>query len=205
MDIFFSALSAVFSFLTAIIACLALNSWKYQMKANVKIKFLDDLTSELICYCGELININDYLKFIVDIEYKSYEVKLQDTYNDESGIVKYIKCKGRERAKLIFGYLDKARLVSSRIESLMIRGQFYRFNQFEELNSAIDELLLISKHIEGIAFVLSNSSFYLPNADIQESLSNVVKIEPDKINECLRNKEQNSLKYIGRYYNQLIL
>ncbi|WP_151194488.1 hypothetical protein [Cysteiniphilum sp. JM-1] len=174
------------------------------MKANMKIKWLDNLVSEIHHYCDELINVDQCLKFIVNIEYKSYGVRLEKNYNDDSGIVKYIKSKGRERSELVFGYLDKARLISSRIESLMIRGKFYGFDELERLNASIGSLLGIAIGIQEYAVILSHDTMYLANKDIQESLTTVVSICPNKIQEPREKAETNCLDMVEKYYDKLI-
>lgn len=205
MDMFLDVFSAGCLLFTAIIAWYSLNSWKDQLKVNLKIKFLDGLTGEIFYYNSEIRNCIDVLKFfIVDIEYKSYDVQQEKTYSDESGIVKYIKAHGVERSKLIFNYLDKARLVSSRIEALMIKGQFYGFDEFENLSESIKGLFEVGKGIESYAFILGNDSMYLANEDIQKSLAKIVNICPSEIKVAKDKAETNCLDIIKTYYAKVI-
>lgn len=187
----------------AFFAWIGLQTWEKQTHTQKKLQFVDDLNDAVNEY---ILAMNIPIEFVSNFEigikyYTEAEVSRGDT-NENAGFIKYIEKNGKEQGKWLFETLEKARPLSSRIHSLIIKGQILNFNDYNKTFQHCKMLMWSHDLISGFAMLLSSTSLNWENDLVQANLNSYREIRSSEISENLATHQIKVLKFCQRIYKE---
>jgi hypothetical protein len=165
----------------AIIATLALTTWKRQSSAQRKADFMDDLVESVHKFIG-LMATPIYIVKIVKIGVESYTHHHQlDHSLPNPEAVAYIQNRGKEDAKQLSESLNLCDEPVSRIATLVVKGQVFGFKNYHECQNACAILISQYKRIGALQSIIGRPSLNWENSKVQEVLSKAIALDADEI------------------------
>jgi hypothetical protein len=198
-------LTAVASIWVAVIATLALRTWKYQTRAEKHIKFMDGLTDTVHEYIQAMGSPIEMLKCIeIAIEAHSEVVSLQHADAKYAGVISYIVKDGKAHQTRLLEYLDKVRPIMSRMTSLAVKGQVMGFKNYRQCYGACKMLGWSYGQIEAVAMIIGETHLNWANEKVQQALDDVMTVKSHSIRENIEKHNGIFLEFVKQNYKSLL-
>lgn len=185
-------LQLIVSIGTLAVACNALQTWKTQRKTEHITSFLDELTTEqhkFITRISAPVSMLNVIKIGIDSR-----VPLRE--NDpkhHKAIISYIQEHGREDAKRFSNLLNECENSYNQIKSLLIKGQIYNINQFDELKESCEDITKYYTGLNAFSIIIGHDTAYWKNPEVEDSLDIVNSVLGTDISD---NIEKAQKKYV---------
>jgi len=176
-----------------IIATIALTTWKWQIRAQKHIDFIDELTDTvhtfILLTSGPLASLK-FAKIAID----SYSTTYKDTEELKNiGAIEFIKNEGKITREDIQKQLGALRPILSKMKSLAAKGQVFGITDYFKCQKACEMLEWSYNQIEAFSAIIGETTLNWKNPKVQGVLQKILSIDPEQIEKNL--KEQN-LEYI---------
>jgi len=188
----------------AIIATIALNTWKSQIKAHKHIEFLDELTDTIhnfILSMSEPITRLEFTKIGIDC-YKGIHGEPDDMKNPEA--VAFIKKRGKSTRDDIKECLTDVRTIVSKMKSLVAKGQIFGIENYSECQEACRMLEWSYNQIEAFFSIIGEQHLNWDNPEVQRALEKVLSVNPDDIKNNLTQQNTNYLLFAKQAHTKIL-
>lgn len=169
---------------TAAIAYSALRNWRKQDRAKRESEFLDQIIDATHTYIVEMkrpVSLLHFAKIGMASHVREWSEGDQHA-KDVTGAIAYIEKNGERDGKLLAEALRAVEPSVTKLQSLLAKGQVFRFEGYSKLQNAITMLTWHYGRIASFHSIISTSTWYWENPEIKSLLEKVMKIEPDEIN-----------------------
>lgn len=182
-----NTIQCIASVATAIIAYIALNTWKKQSRANNITNFLDALTEAVHEYLQTISQSVEILKK-VQIGLKSYIPLPQDEYKNNSyaKIISYIEKAGVSDSVLLFKALERCCPSVNKIQSLLAKGQIYNFEHYNNCQNSCSMLVWQFQRLQSVAAVIGHNSMNWDNQEVQKSMDDMLTVSSGDVQKLLK-------------------
>ncbi len=200
-----SMLTAVASICVAVIAYYALRTWKYQTRAEKHIQFMDGLTDTVHEYIQAMeapIEVLKYIEIAIEAHSDVASLKHEDAKN--AGVISYIVKDGKADQTQLNEYLDKVRPITSRMESLAVKGQVMGFKNYRQCYNACKMLTWSHGQIEAVAMIIGNAHLNWANETVQQALDDIMTVKSHSIRENLEKHNGIFLEFVKQNYQSLL-
>lgn len=188
----------------AIIATIALTSWKSQIKANRHVEFIDNLTDTVHSY---IISMQGP---ITHLELARIGIEAHGKYHNQPehiknpGAVAYIKKYGDSTGEDIRKSLDEIKPILSKIKSLAAKGQIFRIKNYSDCQNACNMLEWSFSQIMAFNSIIQSQHLNWENPVVQESLNKILAIDPDSIRSNLTTQNEIFLGFMRKAYDNIL-
>ncbi len=168
---------------TAVIAFLALKNWQRQDKAKREAEFLDAVIDATHAYIIEMGKPTTFLE-MAKIGMASHVPNSEDeeeATKEITGAIAYIEKNGERDAKRLFEILETVQQSVIRLRSLGAKGQIFKFDSYNNCQTAIAMLTWQFDRIQAFASVIGSPTSNWQHPDIQKSLKNIMAIDAKDI------------------------
>ena len=194
----------IVSIWVAVVATLALKTWKRQSKAQKQIDFMDDLTNSVHEFIFSLAGPIEMVKHI-KIAIESYAGTPDlDTEIDNPEAVAYIQRHGKEDSKRLYEYLKSCSPALTRIRSLSAKGQVLGLKNYKECYNACSMLTWQHDRIQALCYMIGSDSLYWKNPKVQEFLSKVIQLDSEEINKGIEEQNAKFLAFVKENYEVIL-
>ena len=180
---------------TACIATYALHTWKRQSKANLKIRFLDELTESIHEFILQSDPSIQMLQF-VRIGMESYTLGSESDEITREGVIEYINKRGKEDSQRLFEHLSKCNNSISRINSLSAKGQIFNLINYTKCTEACKNLTALYNQIQAIASIINGESTNWENELANNVLQKLMVFDHKKIYEQIGLQNVKYLEFV---------
>ncbi len=200
-----TTLSTIASIWVAIIATRALSTWKYQIRAQKHMEFMDELTDTVHEYIQAMEAPSQMLEFVkLGIQTHSEIEALQGKNIKNAGVISYIKKQGKADQIQLIEYLDKVRSIKSRMNSLAVKGQVLGFNNYKQCYDACIMLAWSHSQLEAFAVFIGSTNLNWQNQKVQQTLDKIMTVDAKAIKENLEKQNSAFLKFVKQTYQTLL-
>jgi hypothetical protein len=193
----------VVSIWVAMVATLALKTWKRQSKAQKQTDFMDEITEsvhEFISLMAAPIEMVRYVKIGIESYAGFYQL---DKSLENPEAVAYIQKRGEADAKRLSEFLKPCTEPLSRICSLVAKGQVFGFKNYNECQNACAMIIWQYNRIQALCSLIGSASLNWENPKIQESLSKVIMLDADDIEKQIKEQNVNFLLFVKDNYQTI--
>lgn len=177
----------------AILATIALNTWRKQIKAQKYVDFLDELTDTVHAFILSMSGPVTALKF-AKITIDSYSHVYKDSNDQENvGVVEFIKKDGSDTRESIQKQLEPVRPILSKMKSLVAKGQILGIKDYFNCQNACDMLEWSFNQIEAFSSIIGSTNLYWENPEVQKTLDKILTVDSEEI---FRNMAEQNSKYL---------
>lgn len=184
----------------AIVATIALHTWRKQLHAEKQLAFIDELTDTI----NELILLMNVPVTQLEFAQIGIEAYKGSTYGfdkyENAAAIAYITNAGQAVSARLFESLGKVKPVLGRIRSLVVKGQVLGFSDYARCQNACDLLSWTHDHIEAFSVILANDNLNWENPTVQQSLSNLSKFDPNRVRRTLQEQNAEFIQFAKRAY-----
>lgn len=188
----------------AIIATIALNTWKRQIKAHKHIEFLDELTDTIhnfILSMSEPITRLEFTKIGIDC-YAGIHNEPEDMKNPEA--VAFIKERGKSTGDNIRECLTAVRTILSKMKSLVVKGQIFGIDNYSQCREACVMLEWSYNQIEYFFSIIGDQHLNWYNPEVQSALEKVLLVNPADIKNNLTQQNTNFLLFAKQAHTKIL-
>ena len=188
----------------AIVATIALKTWKHQSKAEKQAHFLDELTNAVHEFIQRLSTAKQIVRFIkIGIDsYQGLDFELnKDIENPEA--VAFIGKSGKIESEKLKDALITCSPSMLKIHSLVAKGQVFDFPDYEKCQEACRMITWQYERMEAFACMISNDTMNWKNVKVQEALTKVIALEPEDIDRHIREWKSSFLIFIRDTYKSI--
>ena len=187
----------------AIVATLALKTWKRQSKAQKQTDFMDEITNSVHEFIMGMAGPTEILKYIkIGIEsHAKLPDLIADIENPEA--VAYIQKYGKEDSKRLIEKLNLCNPSLTKIRSLSAKGQVFGFKNYKECQNACTMLTWQYDRIQALCYVIGNPSLNWENPEVQKTLSKVIQMDPEEVRRELEKYNVLFLSFITENYSKI--
>ena len=190
----------IVSIWVATVATLALKTWKRQSKAQRQIDFMDEITDSVHEFIDSMAAPTEMAKYIkIGIESYAGTPNL-DTEIENPGAVAYIQRQGKEDSKRLNEYLKPCSPSLTKIRSLSAKGQVLGLKNYKDCHNACSMLTWQHDRIQAICYLIGSDSLNWRNPKVQESLSKVIQLDPEKIKKEIEEQNLRFLTFVKENY-----
>jgi hypothetical protein len=169
---------------TAAIAYRALRNWQKQERAKRESEFLDQIVDATNIYIVEMKRPIDLLHF-AKIGMASHVLdwsEVDQNAKNLNGAIAYIEKNGERDGKRLAEELRAVEPSVVKIQSLLAKGQVFRFKDYSKLRNAITMLAWHHGRIASFHSIICSPTWNWENPEVRSLLEKVMEIEPDDIN-----------------------
>jgi hypothetical protein len=189
---------------TAVIAFLALKNWKRQDNAKRQADFLDQLTEAVHDFIGTMptpVTLVQMIKIGMASHIPTEEPKDGDPM--VAGAIEYIERRGNEDAKRLLEALETSRPFQTRIRALAVKGNVFRFRDYETCKNAVTMLSWQFDRMQALAAFIRSSSWYWQNDEIITQLKKIMALDADDIRTQIGSYNAAIITYVSDRYSSL--
>ncbi|WP_419833475.1 hypothetical protein [Endozoicomonas atrinae] len=187
---------------TLILAYYALGSWKRQHKSQKVTELLDELTDSVHDFVQTIRVPVQCLQFIhIGIDSCQYDRELNTELKYPEAI-RYIEKEGREAATELMASLKASESSVHRIRSLLVKGQIYNIENYEECMNACNHIVWQYDRLQVVYAVLRGQNMNWEHPKVIESVGNLLEITSDDINNYLKENQVAFLKFVKAAYSK---
>jgi len=187
----------------AIVATLALTTWRRQSSAQRKADLMDELTESVHKFIGLMADPILMVRIVkVGIESYAYYHQLDHSLPNPEAVV-YIQNDGREHAKQLSECLNPCMESVSRIASLVVKGQVFGFKNYHECQNACAMLISQYKRIGALRSIIGRTSSNWKNSKVQEVLSKAIALDADEIQKQIEEQHTKFLAFVKENYEAI--
>ena len=198
-------ISALASIVTAVIAYLALQTWKQQDKARVRAEFLDSLVEAAHAFIAE-IHKPIMLLEIARIGIKAHRPASSGTDTAEvspEGAVAYIKKYGDQHGKRMLEELGSMQPIVIKLRSLAAKGQVYKFDGYARCYNAVAVLTSHFDRLEAFTAMIISSSMNWENPEARALLEKVIAVDENEMRDSVRTNNLELLEFARLVYEKI--
>lgn len=187
----------------AVVATIALNTWRRQIKAQRHVDFLDELTDTVHVFILSMSAPVSSLKFAkIGIDsYSGIHYDSEDIKKPEA--VAFIKEQGENTRKCIQDQLETVRPVVSKMKSLVAKGQILGIENYFKCQNACNMLEWSYNQIEAFSSIIGNASLNWKHPEVQQTLDEIMSIEPEEIEKNLVEQNSQYLLFAKQAYENI--
>ena len=177
----------------ALVATLALCTWKKQLKAQIKTDFLMELTDSIHKFI-DLMSAPITIVYVIKTGIEVYS-DLPDPNNSfkKFGVVGYIRDKGAKDGERLYESLKPCRELLAKIKSLLAKGQVFGLENYNNGYNACNMILWQHERIQGFCLMVESGSLNWDNPKIKKALDNVLTLTSEDIK---KNIEEHNVKFL---------
>lgn len=197
-------IQALVSIWIAIVATLALWTWKHQYKAQRQTDFLDALTDSIhdfIIRMAAPIAFVEFTKMAIKCHADPAQV---DMRLSTPGAIPYIERKGKDASKQLGELLDNIRPVLSKIRTLVAKGQVLGFRNYNECRDACELITWQYDRIQAFSQVIGETTLYWENPEVKDTVDKVLSIEAKNIEIYLQEQNIKLLEFVRTNYGAIL-
>lgn len=184
------------------LAWYALGSWKRQQKSQKVTELLDQLTDSVHDFLQSVRVPVQRLQFIhIGIDSCQYDKELNTELKYPEAI-RYIEKDGREAATELIASLKACESSVHRIRSLLVKGQIYNIENYEECRNACNQIVWQYDRLQVVYAVLSSQNMNWEHPKVIENIGNLLEITSDDINNYLKENQVAFLKFVKSAYSK---
>jgi len=196
-------IKAIVSIWVAVVATLALRTWKRQAKAQKQTDFMDDITEsvhEFIDLMAAPTQMVGYVK--IGIESHAGLPELDQTLKNPEAVA-YIQRRGQEDAKRLHEYLRPCTRPLSRIRSLVAKGQVFRFKDYNECQKTCAMITWQYDRIQVLCSIIGSGSLNWTNPKVQEALARAISLDSNDVEKQIKEQYVTFLTFIRDNYQAI--
>ncbi len=187
----------------AIIATIALNTWRKQIKAQKHVNFLDELTDTVHAFILSMSGPVTSLKFAkISIDAHSY-VHKDSTDKKNVGAIEFIKKDGKVSRESIQKQLEAVRPILSKMKALVAKGQILGMRNYSKCQNACNMLEWSYNQIEAFSSIIGNENLNWDNPEVQETLDKILAVDPEQIFENMSEQNSEYLLFAKQAYQNI--
>jgi hypothetical protein len=187
----------------AIVATIALKTWKRQSKAKKQTDFMDEITNCVHEFVTEMSAPTEMLKYIkIGIESHSRAPDLPSGIENPEAVA-YIQKHGKEDSKRLIEYLNLCNPSLTKIRSLSAKGQVLGLKNYAECQNACTMLTWQHERIQALCYIIGNPSLNWENPEVQGTLSKVIQLDPEEIRRELGEYNAMFLIFVRENYRSI--
>jgi hypothetical protein len=188
----------------AIIATIALNKWRRQVKAKKHIDFIDELTDTIHAFILSMSAPVSFLKFAkIGIDaHAGIHDEPEDVRNPEA--VAFIKKQGKSTREDIREHLEAVRPILSKMKSLVAKGQVFGIENYSKCQDACSMLEWSYNQIEAFSFIIGSPHLNWKHPDVQSLLDKLLSIDPGDIESNLLEQNSQFLIFARKAYDRIL-
>lgn len=198
-------ISAFAAVVTAIIAMIALQTWKYQDQAKSKAEFLDALIETAHTYIAEIPKPITLLE-MAKIGMTSHAPTWENGEQGETairGAIAYIQKHGEQNGKQLLEVLEPVQSLVIKLRSLTAKGQVFKFDNYVECQNAVVMLTCHFDKIEAFTAVICSPTWNWDHPEVLKLLRNVMTINPEEIRADVKKNNVAILEFARESYKRL--
>ena len=198
-----SIMQGVAGIWVAILATIALNTWRKQIKAQKHVDFLDELTDTIHAFILSMSGPVSSLKF-AKIEIDSYSHIHKNTDDQKNvGAVEFIKKDGRFTRESIQKQLESVRPILSKMNSLVAKGQILGIKNYIKCQNACSMLECSYNQIEAFSSIIGNTNLNWENPEVQKTLDKILSVNSEQIDKNLVEQNSEYLLFARQAYQDI--
>jgi hypothetical protein len=187
----------------AIVATLALKTWKRQSKAQKQIDFLDEITNSVHEFLTAMSAPIETVKYI-KIGFESYaSTPNLDHKIENPGAVAYIQKRGEEDSKKLTEYLKLCVTSLNKIRSLSAKGQVLGFKNYSVCQNSCMMLTWQYDRIQSLCYLVGSPSLNWYNPEIQNTLKKYMELDSEKIKKETEDNYVSFLTFVKENYEKI--
>ena len=187
----------------AILATIALNTWRRQIKAQNHINFLDELTDTVHAFILSMSGPVTSLKFAkIGIDSHSYFHKDSDDQKNV-GAVEFIKKDGKFTRESMQNQLESVRQILSKMKSLVAKGQILGIKNYVRCQNACSMLEWSYNQIEAFSSIIGNTNLNWENPEVQKTLDKILSVNSEQIDKNLAEQNSEYLLFARQAYQDI--
>ena len=193
----------IVSIWVAIVATLALKTWKRQSKAQKEIDFMDEIANAVHEFIDSMAAPTEMAKYIkIGIESYAGSPHLDPEIENAEAVV-YIQRQGKEDSKRLYEYLKPCSPSLTKIRSLSVKGQVLGLKNYKDCHNACSMLTWQHDRIQALCYIIGSDSLNWRNPEVQESLSKVIQLDPEEIKKEIEEQNLRFLTFVKENYERI--
>jgi len=188
----------------AIVATMALNTWRKQLLVEKQLSFIDELTDtvhEFILLMAAPTSHLRYAKIGIDA-HKGAALGFEQYENAEA--IAFINKDGPGTSDRIMASLALVRPVLGKMQSLAVKGQVLSLQDYPKCQNACTMLAWSHGQLQAFCAIIGNPNLNWENPLIQKHLNNLSKIDADRINANLTEQSGEFIEFAKKVYENAI-
>lgn len=183
----FEAIQAGATVITAAIACLALRSWKRQDRAKREAEFLNDIIDASHAYIASL----PALTTLVELAKIGMEAHRPTESGNQKiqGVIAYILKDGDHASHRLNEGLQRARPLASHLRALSAKGQIFNFGNYFKCREAVEMLTWQMDRIEAFGVIIGSTTMNWKHPDVIRQLEMVLDLDPSEIRKFIEDND----------------
>jgi len=196
-------IKGIVSIWVAMIATLALETWKRQSKAQKQTDFMDEITKSVHEFIDLMAAPTEMVKYVkIGIESYAGLPELDQSLGNPEAVA-YIQKQGQEDAKRLYEYLKPCTQPLSKIRSLVAKGQVFGFKNYDECQNACAMITWQYERIQALCYIIGSGSLNWRNPEVQKSLSKVISLDSGDIEKQIKEQHVKFLIFIKDNYKAI--
>jgi hypothetical protein len=197
-----SLLQGVGAIWVAIVATAALSTWRKQLHAEKQLTFIDELTDTVHEFILLMASPTSHLGFAkVGIEAHKGAAFGFEKYGNAEAIA-YINKSGPNTSDRILKKLALVKPVLGKMQSLVVKGQVLGMPDYSRCQNACAMLAWSHDQIEAFCAIIGDPYLNWEHPDVQKSLSNLSKIDAERINANLQEQNKAFIVFAKKAYEK---
>jgi hypothetical protein len=187
----------------ATVATLALQTWRRQSKAQKQTEFLDDLTESVLEFMQLLKGPIELVRFVkMDVDSFAGLPEIDKTLENPEAVA-YIKERGKKDSERLREYLKPCAVPISKIHSLLFKGQVFGFKNYPECRKAYTMITWQYERIDALCYIIGSDLLNWKNPKVQEHLRNFLAIDPNVIENQIKEQTVKFLVFVEENYRAI--
>ena len=197
-------IQALASIWVAMVATLALRTWKRESKARRQTDFLDALTDSIHDFIALMAAPIEMVKFAKIAIQSHAELSQVDKRLRTPGAIAYIERRGKEDSKQFGELLDKGMPAVSTVRSLVAKGQVLGFTNYNECRDSCALITWQYDRIQAFSQVIGQTTLYWENPNVQDIVDKALSIEAEGIKTYLQEQNIKLLEFVQANYKAIL-
>lgn len=198
-----SIIQSVTGIATLVIAWVALGSWKTQQRSHKITELLDRLTDSVHEFVQSISAPVQHVSFIhIGMESCKYDREINNNLAYPEAI-RFIEKEGRENSARLMESLNASENSNLRIRSLLIKGQIYGIENYEECMKACNLIVWQYDRLQALRSMLRGQNMNWEHPKVIEQLGKVLEITAEDINKHLSENQMVFLNFVQSAYKKL--
>lgn len=196
-------IQSIASVVVALVAFLALATWKQQLKAQKQTNLLDELTDTVHEYLQLMVQPTEVLK-IMRIGIENHVVLPTNRDNIKNPeVVAYIESRGENDSKKLWEYIRECNSSVAKIQSLVAKGQVYGLLNYDVCKSTCKMLLWQHERLQVVAIVIGSTTMNWDHPDVQKSIDSMLTVNPEDIKVQMAEQYNKYIKFVAENYRAI--
>ncbi|WP_067522814.1 hypothetical protein [Endozoicomonas ascidiicola] len=185
---------------TPVIAYLALQTWKLQLRAKNKIILLDELTVSIHEFLMHLSAPIACLKY-VQISFESYiPISSKDK---RQGAINFIMQDGAASSEKFIESLEKCVPSFNNIRMLSTKGQVLGFENYNDCFISCAQITRQYERLQSIAYFIRQRNLNWGNQKVLDNLDLMIEMKSEEMQEILDTYNKMYLVFLEKNYTEI--